>query len=457
MNAPFEKIVGVTILIWVSTQLVNLPRAAAQIIYQPIPHVPADQLRPSCRRGAETSPVDAALLRNRPARNYFLDADDVLGVFIEGVLGSVGESPPIQLPGPRSDLPPSLGYPVVVRADGTISLPLVEPVSVVGLTVTQVEQRIKSIYLDAQRPIVKPEHRIIVTLMRKRTIGVYVVRGDQSQAGTFPQTRSSAVNQRTDQSHRSQRLQLPAGDNDLLNALSQTGGLPGVNARSDVKIYRSSRGLTQSSVHSGGGYHGSATIRPRASSFPRTQIGGTAYFDGNTFGDVTQWRRSNSRGHSSGSVTTVPTRRRFNESVVIAPVDTRLDQGDVVVIEARDTEVYYTGGLLGGGEFPLPRDRGIDVLEAIAVAGQSFGARSQNRLGGIPTAAPTELLILRRQPGGGQITIGVELNRALADPSQRIQVRAGDVLILRHTRWQQLQNAGSSVFNTLGVGQILGR
>ena len=142
---------------------------------------------------------------------------------------------------------------------------------------------------------------------------------------------------------------------------------------------------------------------------------------------------------------------------MIAPVDTRLDQGDVVVIEARDTEVYYTGGLLGGGEFPLPRDRGIDVLEAIAVAGQSFGARSQNRLGGIPTAAPTELLILRRQPGGGQITIGVELNRALADPSQRIQVRAGDVLILRHTRWQQLQNAGSSVFNTLGVGQILGR
>ena len=32
----------------------------------------------------------------------------------------------------------------------------------------------------------------------------------------------------------------------------------------------------------------------------------------------------------------------------------------------RDTEVYYTAGLLGGGQFPLPRDYDLDVMQAIA-------------------------------------------------------------------------------------------
>ena len=129
----------------------------------------------------------------------------------------------------------------------------------------------------------------------------------------------------------------------------------------------------------------------------------------------------------------------------------------MVVIEPRNTEVYYTGGLLGGGEFPLPRDRGIDVLEAIAAAGQSVGAVQQNGFGVLPQRTPTELLILRQRPGQGQLNIRVDVDRALSDPSQRIQVQAGDLLILRHTRREQIQNAGIGVFNAFGVRQIFGR
>ena len=154
--------------------------ANAQIFSPRIPSVPASQLPRSYPQRTETSPVNAALLRNRPSKKYFLDADDVLGIFIEGILGNLDEMPPVQLPDPNSDLPPSIGYPVAVRADGTISLPLVEPIAVRGLTIIQVEELIKSRYLDADRPILKPENRILVSLMRKRTVSVYVIRGDES-------------------------------------------------------------------------------------------------------------------------------------------------------------------------------------------------------------------------------------------------------------------------------------
>ena len=415
----------------------------AQILNRPIPAVPANQLPRSFSQRTETSPVNAALLRNRPSKKYFLDAGDVLGIFIEGVLGNIDESPPVQIPDPNSDLPPSLGYPVSVREDGTISLPLVDPISVRGMTIIQVEDLIKSRYQDHNRPILTSDNRILVSLMRKRTVSIYVIRGDESQSAGLNRPRSGVVNSRSDQSQRSNRLQLPAGDNDLLNALSQTGGLPGVNARSDVKIYRANQ--------SAGRYQSNAGYAAAPSSFPRTTAGGTSYSSSNQYRSPSLYSANGTR------VTTVPTRQRSGENVYIRPTDARLDDGDVVVIESRDTEVYYTGGLLGGGEFPLPRDRGIDVLEAIASAGQSVGAVRQNGFGVLPQRTPTELLILRQRPGQGQLNIRVDVDRALTDPSQRIQVQAGDLLILRHTRREQIQNAGIGVFNAYGVRQIFGR
>ena len=433
--------------------------ANAQILSPRIPSVPASQLPRSYSQRTQTSPVNAALLRNRPSKKYFLDADDVLGIFIEGILGAIDEMPPVQLPDPNSDLPPSIGYPVTVRDDGTISLPLVEPIAVRGLTIIQVEELIKSRYLDPNRPILKPENRILVSLMRKRTVSVYVIRGDESQSASLSRQRSGVVNQRSDQSRRSSRLQLPAGDNDLLNALSQTGGLPGVNARSDVKIYRANR----PSNGPGGRYQPNGNYGRGFSEFPRTSAGGSSY--ARTSADQYGYTNRSNRyarplnySTNGTNITSVPTRRRAGENFRIGPADARLDDGDVVVIEPRDTEVYYTGGLLGGGEFPLPRDRGIDVLEAIAAAGQSVGATAgQNAFSVIPQRTPTELLILRQRPGQGQLTIRVDVNRALTDPSQRIQVRAGDLLILRHSRREQIQNAGIGVFNAYGVRQFFGR
>ena len=98
-------------------------------------------------------------------------------MFIEGVLGDEAAQIPVQMPNPQSDLPPSIGYPIVAREDGTISLPLIDPLPIKGLTVAQVEELIKKRYVDEQ---ILVDPKVIVTIMRKRTYRVFVVRQDNT-------------------------------------------------------------------------------------------------------------------------------------------------------------------------------------------------------------------------------------------------------------------------------------
>ena len=104
----------------------------------------------------------------RKGEKYLLDAGDILGVFVENVLGKFDEAPPVQIPPPGSGLPPSIGYPVVVREDGTISLPLIEKISVRGMSIEDAENAVKKAYQSGANPILLDRARIIVTLLRKR-------------------------------------------------------------------------------------------------------------------------------------------------------------------------------------------------------------------------------------------------------------------------------------------------
>ena len=70
----------------------------------------------------------------------------------------------------------------------------------------------------------------------------------------------------------------------------------------------------------------------------------------------------------------IPLRLGPGEVPQFKPQDVILNDGDIVVVESREREVFYTGGLLGGGEYPLPRDYDIDVLTAMSIAKQGYGA-----------------------------------------------------------------------------------
>jgi hypothetical protein len=127
---------------------------------------------------------------------------------------------------------------------------------------------------------------------------------------------------------------------------------------------------------------------------------------------------------------------QFSEEDII------LQDGDVVLIEARDSDVFYTAGLLGGGRYRLPRDRDLNVLEAVAmVQEQRVAVLPTRAIGGVTatnqdvTTGASDLIILRPHGDGcRQVAIRVNLYDALRNPCERINVRPGDQLVLQYTR-----------------------
>jgi len=158
--------------------------ASAQRIRNSVPaqQVPAWQLEQ--QPTVQTFP-EVEYLRAPKPKTYLLDSGDVLGVFLEGLLGRPGDAPPVHFPPESSSLGPSIGFPFVVQENGTVSLPAVDPIPVRGLTIEQAEGLIKSVYTGAGRAgssILTGQSKVIVTLQRKRTINVIVVRQDNSSS-----------------------------------------------------------------------------------------------------------------------------------------------------------------------------------------------------------------------------------------------------------------------------------
>ena len=269
---------------------------------------------------SDKEPINFLRLRQEPPEAYRLDERDVLGIYIEGVLGTKDEPPPVHFPEEGDDMPPAIGFPVPIREDGTISLPLIEALDLRGLTLAEAEQRIRYTYISQK--ILKPDReRIIVTLMRPRTYHVLVVREDSTadtNVGanfTTPQAYALAQAFGTTRRGQSYPIELKAYENDVLHALSESGGLPGSDARNEVivlrgafsKIPRSARrsetqrgrpgGLPAGDRRDGGGESGSRRGIPagdlvRGSRDP----GGLRRFPGNTRNRPHRLRPPDSRG-----------------------------------------------------------------------------------------------------------------------------------------------------------------
>ena len=404
-----------------------------------------------------TRSLDFTRLRRPAEREYKIDKGDVLGIFIDGVLGNTNESPPIQLQSAESDLPPAIGYPYPVRDNGTLPLPLISPIYVTGMTIAEAEAAIKRAYADAgvlkkveDKPEITDETdptetkkavpadisevRTIVTLMKRRTYRVVVIRQDN-----FAE-RSTRSNELTIQKGTSQALssvlQLEEGKNDVLQALSLSGGLPGFRAKNEVKIYR-------------GGSEKNYAEKDR-----KVLEHYQAYF-------------------MNCDPCFIPPEFQAEEDAILIPLrlgpgevpqfkqqDVILNDGDIVVVESREREVFYTGGLLGGGEYPLLRDYDIDVLTAMSIAKQGYGALQDRNGGGggrggqMREIPPGQLIVLRELPGNKQIAIEVDLTKAINDPRSRILVAPGDKLILRHKSIEEILNFGASTFFTFGIAEL---
>jgi hypothetical protein len=227
-------------------------------------------------------------------------------------------------------------------------------------------------------------------------------------------------------------LDLPAYKNDLMHALAQTGGLPGLNAKNEVKILRSNRADAATREEFVRRFYEMYACNPCMCPPPLPD---------------------------DPSVVRIPLRIRPTEKLNFRPEDVVLYDGDIVYIEARDTEFFYTGGLLPGGQWPLPRDYDIDVLGAIALAGQGVGGgrpvgQSFFLTPGVSGATPTQIYVLRRTPCNGQVIISIDMNRAIHNPRERILVQAGDTIALRYKPVEELVNFGIGTFFTYGIREL---
>ncbi|WP_404306342.1 polysaccharide biosynthesis/export family protein [Neorhodopirellula lusitana] len=428
-------VVGSGLCLAVSTSLTG-----CSTLTQPINGIPAHRISPDFFPEAKNDlvPVDIALLSLEPPRDYQLGPDDILGVYIEGVLpfnppNEPPQPPPVNFPQENSTLPPSIGYPIAVQDDGTLALPLIEPLKVEGFTLEQVRDKIREAYIE--NDILREEKaRPIVTIIQERTYDVIVVRED---AGGVTGSRNAGGEtlRGSDRSASGGLVKLPAYKNDILHALVETGGLPGLNAKNEIRVLRASE----------------ADKRKRAD-FLRDYWAGqrAAMADPCYCGpDLPE----------DPSVLRIPLRIRPGVIPNISEDDITLQDGDIVYIENRDTEVFYTGGLLPGGEFQLPRDYDLDVIGAMALAGKGIGASQNNRNGNglmssVGQVPPGMLYILRKTPCNGQIAIEVDLAKATNDPRSRPLVQPGDILVLQYKCEEELLNFAQGTFFTYGIREL---
>lgn len=343
--------------------------------------------------------IPQPLLRQEPPAEHIVGPGDVLGIAVEGATHELPQVPPITYP-PQGATYQNIGvgFPFPVIDDGTIALPNLPALEVNGLTLKQVRDLIRKRYLE--EAIIRKESadKAIVTLIRPRQFHILVLRQDSAGGvavgfsnGQYSSRRGTGF-----------PLDLPIYENDVLNALTRSGGLPGTDAKNEVVIQRGAlKGRLPKMID--GPVPGIETVR-------------------------------------------VPLRLRPGEAVPFTPKDVVLKDGDILFIQSRDTEVFYTAGLIPTGEYPLPRDSDLDVLEAVMAARgpvANGGINFNNLQGNIVSAglgapSPSQVTVIRKCPGNRQITIRVDLNRALQDPRERLLVQPGDILVLQETLGESL-------------------
>ncbi|WP_237228560.1 polysaccharide biosynthesis/export family protein [Rubinisphaera sp. JC750] len=353
---------------------------------------------------------------------YQLAPGDILGVYIEFILGDEESAPPVHFP-EAGDQPPAIGYPIPVREDGTLALPLIDPLPVEGLTLEQATEKIRRVYVEKEI-LQRGKDKVIVTLMRRREYRVIVIREEGGGVDGVTKVGRGDV------------IDLPAYENDVLHALNETGGLPGLDAENEVLILRAGGNGAKYDQFVG------AVLSSQCPCECPPIIG------------------------DAPNVTRIPIRYYPENVPAFGEKDVLLETGDIVYVRARETERYYTGGLLGGGEFMLPRDYDLDVIKAISVAGGSVGQGStgigsltngggfggggnRGMTGG--TIGPSKLIVIRKNECGQEIPIRVNLNKALYDPRERILVMPGDTLILQYTLSEEIANAA---LNAVGLNLL---
>ena len=126
---------------------------------------------------------------------------------------------------------------------------------------------------------------------------------------------------------------------------------------------------------------------------------------------------------------------RSMQPVPLEDSDVVLQEGDVVIVKKAPDEVFFVVGQLSdrnqvqfsvsnanrdlGNGFLLPRDRDVDVVTAVAMAGYID-----------PIDSPTTVTVHRTLADGRPLLIRVDLIAARFDRIENVMVQPGDIIYL---------------------------
>jgi hypothetical protein len=390
-----------------------------------------DQFQAPSRNCME--PINFAMLAQTPPRDYVLGIGDMLAVSVAGIIppNTTELPPPISFttlnreyypPGGMLNAP-GFGLPLTVKSDGTVTMPLIDPVPVVGLTLTQAAEAIRNSYLT--KDVVKEgKDQINVTLLRSRVNRILVLREDASLSAAAVIRKGEAILHKRGSG---QIVDLPAYESDVLHALTASGGLPGVDATNEVWILRKTM------------------LAPADMEVARAKVEAGIESPEEIVRCVPAHLQA----------IRIPLKLCCGEPVPFSPEDVVLYDGDILYIEPRRQEYFYTGGLMPGGQIPMPRDEDLDVMEAIALSSGSIGGIAGTSAAAVLRAGagvgniipPTRVLILRKLPNGQQLPIRVNLTQAMHNPQERIRIMPGDFLMMYYTPGEQAANGLLNFFN----------
>ena len=368
--------------------------------------------------------INPLLLRQDPKDAYRLAPGDTLGIYIESITGTENQPIPVHQPDTSTNLPPATGFPYTVRDDGTIALPkMLHSLNVEGLTLMETQTLIYRAYVEVTK-ITGPDAIITVSLIRPRTYHVVViredVRADDMRYSSYTSSQGKGVSFIGPEDRGTAKtLDLWAGQNDVLNALNKTGGMPSMMAKNEVIILR-------------GGFN-DVVGADMLINKNNNNTGTSPYVNGNP------------------NIVRIPLRARPGQPFPeLTQDDIILKNGDVVVVQTREAEVFYTGGLLNGGMYPIPRDFDLDVFSAMSMAGGSIAVAAggtSNRGSSIGNIIPPTRLLVIREVNGYQRAIRIDMKRGLTDPSERILIQPNDLIMLEYTPAEVVMNLFMSTFS----------
>lgn len=396
--------------------------------------IPSNRL-PDFLRGEEKGeriPLNFALLGQSEPRVYTICAGDLLGIYIRGLMPTDSAAIPptvagqanftnIYYPPTGQTALPALGLPFEVSPEGNLNLPLIGPVPVAGLTLDQITTKISRALVEKKLSVEGKEY-VYLTLIRSAVFRVMVIRDEvQNPSVTFQPKEAALMTRRGF----AQVVDLPVNENDVLHALTISGGLPSFDAYNEVWILR------RNDVHR-------ALRQELAESAASGMCLDTEHLTKGQFATATR----------------IPLWIRPGEFPSFSPDDVLLKDGDIVYIPSRGQEYFYTGGLLAGGVVPMPRDRDIDIIEAIAIANGSVGGAGG--ASGIQVIAgsgpgniipPSRATIVRKLPNKQQIMIRVDLTKAVRDPRHRVIVHPQDLVSLHYKPGELSANSFLNIIN----------